>query len=73
MVLEDSRSEKKKEKLLIRFENSARKLFFISLFDSRKEFDQYFDDIAWGSYAWFGNEPEHTIHFEKNGTVKPIR
>ena len=38
---------------------------FISLYKTRTNFAST-DEIVWGTYAWFENEPTHFIHFDDN-------
>jgi hypothetical protein len=59
----------KKTEILKQFNNTQKKIYFMSLFATKEDFQKNVDIIAWGSYVWTAAEPEHTIHFDDKPTI----
>lgn len=47
------------------------RLVFVTVFQSRRELRDSFEIPAWGTAAWFSEEPDHLIHFNSQGLSGP--
>ena len=62
-------SQRRCEALKREFAGPGLRLILINAFQSRREFQDLRAKLAWGTSAWFADEPDHMIHF--GGEVYP--
>lgn len=60
-------TEKLKQQIL-QSENKSVKC--VSLFKNRNDFADS-EDVAWGTYVWFADSPDHFVYFEENSSINP--
>lgn len=41
-------------------------IVYISMFENKKDFGESVESIAWGTYVWFEDHPNHYIHFDES-------
>jgi type II restriction enzyme len=55
--------EERLEDLARLFNNAKPGLVYVTAFSSRSSMTKHPGFVAWGTHAWFADEPEHMIHF----------
>ena len=64
-------SEKRLKELAEIFSKAKPDLVYVTAFQSRSDMADYPDLVAWGTHAWFADEPEHMIHFNGSRFLGP--
>ena len=60
-----------KEKLEREFCDLKGNKVFVSIFETKRNFIENSEKIAWGTYVWIQSDPEHIIHFDDKPVLKP--
>ncbi len=55
------------------FKDTPAELVLVNAYRNKKEMNESQTDLAWGTNAWFAEEPEHMIHFDGNHVVEPYK
>lgn len=57
-------TDKIKAYLQKEFKDLNKSVFLVNMFVDKGDMKNFDEEIAWGSYAWFKNSPNHYIHFD---------
>lgn len=57
-------TSERRDALVNLFRDWRARLVFVTVFQSRRELQDSLENPAWGTAAWFLEEPDHLIHFD---------
>ncbi len=64
-------TKKIKEKAIKILRSFDKRLICVSIYNKKDDLFEV-SKVAWGSYVWFADTPQHTIHFDDNPqAIKP--
>jgi hypothetical protein len=64
-------SPKRRQELKGLFVGSNAGIIYVTAFPNRRTMTKYFDDITWGTEAWFAESPTHLLHFNGKRSLSP--
>ena len=50
--------------------NLIKPVIYVTMFDSKVSFAKSKQNVAWGTYVWFADNPNHYIHFDNSPSIK---
>lgn len=61
-------TEKLKKNINKEISNFGKSIIYVSMYKNKNDFAESLEGIAWGTYVWCFNDPNHYIHFDDKPT-----
>ncbi len=64
---------RRRDALMAAFGACGFDVVLVTAFACRREFQQLAIDNLWGTLAWFADEPDHIVHFDRTPSLGRVR